>query len=138
LQKHCLAFIHGKTIEYPHKKPKKTIPTKDSTFELIINDKHQLLLFKRPPSGIWGGLWSLPEQKAELTTATNENLVDEFRHTFTHFHLQMKFVNGLFNNQTTQMIEENTALAWHNINQLTELAFPTPIKKFLFNHFELS
>lgn len=137
LNEHCLAFIHGKTSEYPHKKPKKQIPTKQATFELIMNNNNQVKLIKRPPSGIWGGLWSLPE-KAESGEKRNKNedLIDEFKHTFTHFHLQMKFVIGN-SDQKTQLIEENQMLAWHNINQLSELAFPTPIKKFLFRYFQI-
>jgi len=139
LQKHCLAFIHGKTAEYPHKKPKKQIPTRHSTFILKLNTRQQIQLIKRPPAGIWGGLWSLPEQATDISNShlSEQELIEETKHTFTHFHLQMKFVSNQ-SESVEYKIEENAVLAWHNIDQLTNLAFPTPIKKFLFKHFELS
>lgn len=130
LEENCLAYIHGKTDEYPNKKPKKSIPTKQVELLLRTNKKDQILLLKRPPTGIWGGLWSLPE-----IAANNKNqLIDEFKHTFTHFHLDIKVLSGTPSNQ----IEENSALQWHNIAQLSELAFPTPIKKFLFKYFQIN
>ncbi len=136
LNQHCLAFIHGKTTEYPFKKPKKQIPTKQVTYQIIVNELQQIQLIKRPAVGIWGGLWSLPEV-ISVTKVSKESLIDEFKHTFTHFHLQMKFVIG-HHQQNKNLIEENLSIAWHNIDQLTELAFPTPIKKFLFRYFQIS
>lgn len=134
LKKDCLAFIHAKTAEYPHKKPKKTIPTKNTTFLLCLNNQHQIQLLKRPPSGIWGGLWCLPEATDDNAT---QRVVDKFKHTFTHFHLQLKIVESDSPSENSAQLEENSALAWHNIDQLTALAFPTPIKKFLFKYFQI-
>lgn len=135
LSNDCLAFIHGKTAEYPHKKPKKTIPTRHAVLDLSVNQNNQIRLQKRPPAGIWGGLWSLPEvtDKAQGEQQKGQ-LIDEFRHTFTHFHLEIKVVSDVPNNG----IEENNGIQWHNIEQLPELAFPTPIRKFLFRHFDLN
>ncbi|TQV72375.1 A/G-specific adenine glycosylase [Aliikangiella marina] len=131
LSSHCLAFQQDKTAEYPHKKPKKIIPTKQAKLRLKINEKHQIQLEKRPPAGIWGGLWSLPE--VEFDTK-NVRLVDEFEHTFTHYKLQAQVVSV---NSKTQLAD-NIHLEWHNISQLNKLAFPTPIKKFLFRYFQLN
>jgi len=131
LAQECLAHIHGKTAEYPHKKPKKTIPTRHTRMLLNLDKRGQILLEKRPPSGIWGGLWSMPETQVETDATT---LVDEFQHTFTHFRLEVKVVSPA----TATQVEENPALAWHNIDQLHQLAFPTPVRKFLFKHFQLN
>jgi A/G-specific adenine glycosylase len=128
LSKYCMANLQDKTIEYPHRKPKKAIPTKQATMILTIYDQ-KIQLEKRPPSGIWGGLWSLPES----TLKKKKEEIAHFKHTFSHFHLQISVVKG----EKSTQIEDNTALAWHNINQLTELALPTPIKKFLYQHFEI-
>ena len=126
----CLAYINGQTAVYPHKKPKKEIPTRSATMRLALNKSGQIQLVKRPPSGIWGGLWSLPE----IETDNKHQLVDEFKHTFTHFHLEVSVVNT----EKFQGVEDNPHLAWHNISELDNLAFPTPIKKFLFKHFNLN
>ena len=136
-----MANLEDKTVEYPHRKPKKVIPTKLATMLLTIKGK-QIQLEKRPPSGIWGGLWSLPElDDTHQLKQQNENkqrsTIANFKHTFSHYHLQVTVIKGLKSHQTNNNVQDNKALAWHNIKQLTELALPTPIKKFLYQHFEL-
>lgn len=131
LEKDCLANIQDKTAEFPHRKPRKKIPTKQTTMLMQLNDSGQIKLIKRPPSGIWGGLWSLPE----LTEVSKQlKHVDDFKHTFSHYHLEVKVVSG---KPTAQGIEEKSNAAWHNINQLQNLALPTPINKFLAKHFKI-
>jgi len=131
LNKNCEANLHNKTVEYPHRKPKKVIPTKQATMLLTINKHDQVQLIKRPPSGIWGGLWSLPEVDDADSKTT---IIDHFKHTFSHYHLQATVVKGKQNHQ----VEDNHSLAWHNIDELNTLALPTPIKKFLFKHFQIN
>jgi len=136
LQKSCLAALAGKTAEYPHRKPKKKLPTKFATLNLIVNKQSQIQLNKRPPTGIWGGLWSLPEQNQTTEQTEQTKIIQQFKHTFSHFHLQITVIK---NNQalTSTRIEDSYQLAWHNINQLKEVALPTPIKKFLYQHFNI-
>ena len=57
----CQARISGTQATYPGKKPKKKIPTRDTHFIICVDSQGQVLLERRPPSGIWGGLWSFPE-----------------------------------------------------------------------------
>jgi len=130
LSKHCEANLQNKTAEYPHRKPKKKNPTKKATMLLALNKQNQIELIKRPPSGIWGGLWSLPE----IESASANPIVGQFKHTFSHYHLQATVVKTN-QPQQSQQIEDNHSLAWHNIDELGKLALPTPIKKFLFNYF---
>lgn len=130
LSKDCLAHLQNKTGEYPHKKPKKAIPTKQATMWLHLNNKGQIQLEKRPPAGIWGGLWSLPELENPLR---QHELVDEIEHTFSHYKLKAKVIST----SPKKQVAENIQLQWHNIDQLGNLAFPTPIKKFLFRYFQL-
>lgn len=136
LAKRCLAYIQGKTQSYPHKKPTKKIPVKQTTLALTVNDDNQVQLIKRPPTGIWGGLWSLPETN-HSQSATQP--IQSFRHTFSHFHLDIQIIHvQAFDPKKGSQIQDNQLLAWHNVDQLTALAFPTPIKKFLFKHFQIN
>ena len=57
----CQARISGTQTAYPGKKPKKKIPTRETYFIICVDSQRQVLLERRPPSGIWGGLWSFPE-----------------------------------------------------------------------------
>ena len=65
LAESCGALSHGRTAELPSPRPKPTLPERTTAF-LILRDSHgRVLLERRPPSGVWGGLWSFPECAAE-------------------------------------------------------------------------
>ncbi len=134
LSKNCKANMQDKTVEYPHRKPQKTIQTRSATMQLELNNKQQVRLFKRPPSGIWGGLWSLPE--IDLKSG-QYSLIGQFKHTFSHYHLQATVVEAKQKNDRQASIQDNQQLAWHNIDKLSDIALPTPIKKYLFKHLKI-
>ena len=57
----CIAFADNRQTELPAKKPKKIIPEKNIVM-LIAKDKAgDVFMQKRPPTGIWGGLWCFPQ-----------------------------------------------------------------------------
>ena len=56
----CVAFKRGWVGELPAPRPRKQLPHK-RTVMLVLVRAGEILLEKRPPSGIWGGLWCLPE-----------------------------------------------------------------------------
>lgn len=95
----CVAFKTKTTERYPTPKPKAVKPTK-TTQMLAILYNNKVLLYKRPSKGIWGGLWSLPEIantdcpsqwcKNHLSVKrTSAKPLATFRHTFTHYHLDI-------------------------------------------------
>ena len=71
-QTDCQAFINDRVKELPHSKPKTTKPIKQTTMLLIQNDKGEVLLQRRPPAGIWGGLWC-PVETNNTEKAINVN-----------------------------------------------------------------
>ena len=96
----CQALKQNRVGELPSKKSKKTLPVRTKRLLLIRNKQGEYLMEKRPPSGIWGGLWSLPELTLEQQvvdevkrnwhlTVTKQQDLPEFRHTFSHFHLDI-------------------------------------------------
>jgi A/G-specific adenine glycosylase len=100
VQQYCQAHSNKVTHCYPEKKHKKPIPTEQQQFLLLHNQAQQIYLEKRPPVGLWGGLWSLPSMAMEdcpltyikknyaLSATTILNL-DPFKHSFSHFHLEL-------------------------------------------------
>jgi len=138
LKTDCQAFQQGKTAEFPHRKPKKITPHR-SVKLLLIQKNQQIQLEKRPPSGIWGGLWSLPE--LEIGQNSQFQQVGEFSHTFSHFKLKASVQSPAKKaNKPTKslLVAENPMLAWHNLDQLHKIALPTPIKAFLQHYFNLN
>ncbi len=94
----CQAHDQGSQTDYPGKKPKREKPVRACVQLMLVHDG-QVLLHKRPPSGIWGGLWCFPqfdtEQQARqwLTTQgidTDWHPFEPFRHTFSHYHLDIQ------------------------------------------------
>uniref|UniRef100_UPI0035C9E083 A/G-specific adenine glycosylase n=1 Tax=uncultured Caballeronia sp. TaxID=1827198 RepID=UPI0035C9E083 len=89
----CVANVTGRQKQLPTARPKKTVPTR-KTWMLVLQDGDTVLLEKRPPTGIWGGLWSLPEAADEdaliavahsLGGTDTLQRLSPFTHTFTHF-----------------------------------------------------
>ena len=136
----CKAFAEGRQSSYPGKKPKKALPVRETQFLLLRNARGDILLQKNPPTGLWGGLWVLPQiqQPAELDV-TCESLglrvkskapMQKQRHTFSHFHLDyqplMVDVEEYCNN-----INENNDIVWYNRENPLSLGMPAPIKALL-------
>ena len=64
----CVARIEGRVAELPGRRARK--PQRRRRVQmLVVLSQGEVLLQKRPPSGIWGGLWSLPEVDEGLDPA---------------------------------------------------------------------
>lgn len=91
----CVARRDGRQAELPSSKPRPAMPERSATFILVSNG-HGVLVERRPPTGIWGGLLVPPEGDPAtilpalgLAGAACEPL-PEFRHSFTHFRLTIR------------------------------------------------
>ena len=133
----CKAKAYDAIALYPGKKPKKVLPVKATEMLIIENQDGHVLLEKRPPTGIWGGLWSLPEQRSALDTnlvASKPQCWPVVRHTFSHFHLDITPVHHKLkaNNTARQnaVMEVNNQL-WYNIKQPKAIGLAAPVSKLL-------
>ncbi len=141
----CKAHLLQQPTAFPTPKTSKVLPVKKLIF-LLAQTGQQMLLEKRPPTGIWGGLWSLPEfqdEQAALSWCVSNNLhlQDNHlgslqRHTFSHFHLDYQ---PLFVKTGNRMdtVQENTRFGWHDKQQIHQLGLAAPIKQLLLQHFKL-
>ncbi len=135
----CAAAKTGKPSEYPHKKPKKEKPEK-ATWMLLLQHKEDLFLYRRPETGIWGGLWSFPEfsdeataqQQLSLWTSASPSLerLEPFRHTFSHYHLDIHPLKVKLEQKPKRVMEAEQAI-WYNRQQLSSLGVAAPIKKLI-------
>lgn len=146
LQQTCLAKINGMTANYPNKKPKKIIPHQTQQFLLIYsyasNDKVREPLFyleKRPPSGIWGGLWCPPSIHADEDSRRyiqNNFAFDviaihpliNIKHTFTHLKLFMK---GLSIEVARPVFSLEKKTGWFSSEETTKLGLAKPIRAMI-------
>jgi len=107
---------------------------------LLLNDEvNNVLLEKRPPTGIWGGLWSFPEHQ-ETETLTNKfrhfqikktGQGETIRHTFSHFHLDITPIYAKVINEKDCGVMDGNHFVWYNGQQLKTVGIAAPIKKLL-------
>ena len=107
LQSNCRANAEQNWQAYPGKKPKKVLPERDSYFLLLEKDG-KVALEQRKNAGLWGGLYCFPQfaDKQELLAYLASNGIQQyqewaaFRHTFSHFHLDIYPIYARFDDQT--------------------------------------
>lgn len=140
LQAQCFAYKENRQADFPNKKPKKVIPVKTTQWLVIKNPSQQFYLEQRPQQGIWGGLWSFPEIdttdngkdhcEAHYGKVKKHHQGDVFRHTFSHYHLdiQTTFIE-LENN--VQEIRGDNQQRWLDLDELSTIGMAAPVKKLL-------
>lgn len=137
----CQAYALGKVSTYPMPRPRKIIPQRQSQLLLITNPAGEVLLQQRPPSGIWGGLWSLPECPPELSAENwckqqlnarviTESSWPELKHTFSHFQLTITPIRLEVRPENKRVMEPD-ATVWYKTHHSTQLGLPAPIKQLL-------
>jgi A/G-specific adenine glycosylase len=102
LRESCIARIEGLQVELPTRKPKKVRPQRMAHALITMNAAGAILLERRPPTGIWGGLWTFPqfddEQGAKEAVSGWRLAVSEeasmrrlpaYHHSFTHYDLTL-------------------------------------------------
>ena len=139
----CVARREGRQAELPVAKPKKALPEREGIY-LVLMDGDGLLLQLRPPSGIWGGLLSLPELPAGaepvvwcrdvlgLKAGTFEEL-PALRHTFTHFRLTLRPLRAKV---TTMPGVREDGLRRVATDELEAAPLPTPIRHIVAQAFD--
>ena len=139
----CAAAKQGNPEAYPGKKPKKEKPVKATTMLVVRAQTGQVLLHQRPPSGIWGGLWSLPESHpselesnistllATLAPAkiANQASLPSFRHTFSHYHLDIQPLVLQLDRVPAAIGESNRR--WQLPDNTEQLGMAAPVLKIL-------
>jgi A/G-specific adenine glycosylase len=137
----CIAHAEQRVSELPSPKPRKTLPEKRITMLLLLSG-NEILLEKRPPTGIWGGLWSLPEveESADALAAAKQRYgfpeaalalpLAPFSHTFSHFKLEIT-PQPLWVKKTPRA--EEGGRVWLEIEDALSAALPAPVRKLLEN-----
>lgn len=97
----CVARREGMQASLPTPKPRKERPDRAAYAAILQRADGAVLLERRPPTGIWGGLWTFPQFDARedaiawmerhtgdssLATRT----LPPYSHSFTHFDLTLQ------------------------------------------------
>ncbi|TKC89610.1 A/G-specific adenine glycosylase [Trinickia terrae] len=137
----CVANVTGRQRELPAARPKKAVPTR-RTWMLVLLDGASVLLEKRPPAGIWGGLWSLPEAGDEAALekrarafggARELEHLAPFTHTFTHFKLEIepRVADVDAGRPGARLEAGDSETEWVPLADLDAYGLPAPVRKLL-------
>ncbi len=140
----CQARQLGLVRQLPQPKPRKDTPVKQLYFLLLQDAEERLLLERRPPTGIWGGLWSLPEfdqlQQLQDWCVLHDYRIGDLqtlpsqRHSFSHYHLDYTPVQARLQNPINNVMEGERAV-WYKACDIDSLGLPAPIKRLLQQHY---
>ena len=136
----CAAHAQGRTHELPASKPKRERPQRRTQMLLIENTSGELLLERRPPAGIWGGLWCLPmiEEQADAAAHCRERYglrtgpatpLPAIQHGFSHYDLEILPVH--LHAKAAAGVAEGATLAWTKMSTLSAIGLPAPVRKLL-------
>lgn len=137
----CQAYAQRNPEAYPRPRPRKRLPLRATHMLILINNQREVLLERRPPVGLWGGLWSFPECSLQTKVAPwcREHLgyaIGEIkvwpslRHHFTHFTLDIQPIVAQVQRETCQIMESDNRV-WYKIKKTNERAHPAPILRLL-------
>ena len=137
----CLAFQSRRVLELPTPKPRKTTPLRSTTMLIAVNAQREVLLVKRPPVGIWGGLWSLPEwddaglpldqwcAERFALRILREYRQPELRHTFSHFQLSIAPI--IIETEPLPAVMAAADERWYNAQAAKALGLAAPVRILL-------
>ena len=134
----CIARSQNRTAELPQRKPPRTIPMRATTMLLLRDPDARVLLQKRPPTGVWAGLWSFPEfadrKAADMALpdygATKSQELDAFVHTFSHFRLE---ISPLLADVVAprRVVADAPDREWYGSEEWSVLGLPAPVRRLL-------
>ena len=141
LQHDCVARIEGLVAQLPEPKPGKPLPTRRCVLLVARDAQGRVLLQRRPPVGVWAGLWSVPETVDHDAAREwigmhldadydHGEAHPEFEHVFSHYRLQAEPLlwRGA---QPRARIADNADLRWVARAELPATGLPAPIRRLL-------
>jgi A/G-specific adenine glycosylase len=135
----CVALAEGRVDELPSPRPRKVLPHRELRV-LLIERGGEILFERRPPLGIWGGLWSLPEfpldadVRAAVRTRFSADVVPRaelpaIAHGFTHYSLTLHPQRVSARRWPSRA--EAPGTIWLTLADARSAALPAPIKKLM-------
>jgi A/G-specific adenine glycosylase len=138
----CVARAMGQPDAFPAPKPRRQLPERAVCWFLFIDADDRCLLMQRPPSGLWGGLWSPVEysegmavEEAAFASGIAVGSIlsidsePRFRHTFSHFHLDIQPV--LVRIASAAVVLDRADLRWFEPGAWGSVGLSAPAARLL-------
>lgn len=138
----CAGFAAGDADAFPWPRTRRARPRRQAGFLLLRDARGRLLLERRPPAGIWGGLWCPPEVGDDILGWIRQRFgtapacwQDEppVLHGFTHFELEIRPRSAVLGDTYADggAVGDQAALRWHDHEQLAGAGLPAPFRKLI-------
>jgi A/G-specific adenine glycosylase len=137
----CRARLEARQAELPQPRKKRGRRRQRRAVMLIARRASEVLLVQRPPSGIWGGLWCLPEFEHRDAAETYVDRVlgnaklagaplPDIAHSFTHFDL---VITPVVASCCGEAGVRDGKMLWYDLARPARVGLPAPIKTLLGN-----
>ena len=137
----CVAWLSGRVQELPTPKPGKPLPRRSAAVLLLQDAGGRLLLQRRPATGVWAALWSLPQADdvagardwfdahvhGDFDAGARLPAID---HAFTHYRLRLEPLQWDAV-AARDAVADNGDLRWVDAAGLDALGIPAPVRKLL-------
>lgn len=131
----CIARAEGTQSTLPTPRPKKARPERTAFVVMAVREDGCVLLEKRPPAGIWGGLWTFPQFEdravadAWIEAQHGRVKIDDlppYTHSFTHFDLMLQplMVRGA---QRAQRVADADRYCWYDPAEPAKIGLAKPV-----------
>jgi len=133
---HCAVRETNRQDRLPAPRPRTRRPRRETWLVVARRGPRKVLLERRPPSGVWGGLWGLPEfptrAHAEqwcregLAAAASPQRGEPLRHAFSHFELEMHplLVRCI---GKAEELRDDDRFRWYDPAHPSKVGLPRPI-----------
>ena len=132
----CRALSEGRVAQLPTPKPPTRVGERDLQLLILRDGAGRVLLEKRPPAGVWGGLWCLPEGEdlaaieARLgLRAADPAALPTFEHRLSHLRLSIRPV--LANGADATQVQCSANRGWFDAAAQARLGLPQPVTQLL-------
>lgn len=137
----CVAYRLGTAAALPAPRPARALPERETVWLVLRDRRDRVLLERRPPEGVWPGLWSLPEaasaDDARMASIRYADIGDcaggvlpPVRHQFTHFVLHASPIEWR-RVRIRRAVADAPDIRWCGADELDGLGIPAPVRKLL-------
>jgi A/G-specific adenine glycosylase len=132
----CLALRKGAVDRLPSPKPAARVTDRTVCMLILRDDQGRILLEKRPPAGIWGGLWCLPDGdhvaaiEARLGLGTSGAIaLPGFEHRLSHVRMSIRPM--LADGAEARQVQCSAQRKWFEPGEVGRIGLPRPVTDLL-------
>ena len=138
----CIARREGAQARFPAPRPRRVTPRRETVFLVLRDPSGALLLERRPPSGIWGGLWCFPQcdRAADIEAECRSRfgvrpvatrVLAPIAHGFTHFKLDVYPILVEIDDDQGAAVADSGELRWYLSGAAVNIGLAAPVKRLI-------